>query len=167
MLNTTKVELGLLSDIDMLLFCERAIRGGINGIGAMRHFKANNKYMEDFDKSQPTVFGAFFDVTSLYAGTMQQPLPCGNYKWRSDLTIDDILNADCFGGVGYFVEVDLEYPPHLHDDHNDLPLAPKNYKLKLNGYRTMPTPLEFQHPELPSWSKLFSIKTSIFAILEI
>ena len=46
MLNTTKVELGLLSDIDILLFCERAIRGGINGIGDMRHFKANNKYME-------------------------------------------------------------------------------------------------------------------------
>ena len=46
MLNTTKVELGLFSDIDMLLFCERAVRGGINGIGAMRHFKTNNKYME-------------------------------------------------------------------------------------------------------------------------
>ena len=54
-------------------FCERAIRGGINGIGAVRHFKDNNKYMEDFDKSQQSVFGAFFGVTSLYAGTMQQP----------------------------------------------------------------------------------------------
>ena len=86
MLNTTKVELGLLSDIDLLLFCERAIRGGINEIGALRHFKANNKYMEymeDFDKSQRSVFWAFFDVTSLYAGTMQRPLPCGNYKWRT------------------------------------------------------------------------------------
>ena len=108
MLNTIKVEIGLLRHIDMLLFCERAIRGGINGIGAMRHFKANNKYVEDFDKSQSSVFGAFFDVTSLYAGTMQQPLPCGNYKWLNDLSIDDILNADCFGAVGYLVEVDLE-----------------------------------------------------------
>ena len=129
MLNTTKVELGLLSDIDMLLFCERAIRGGINGIGATRHFKANNKYMEDFDKFQPSVFGAFFDITSLYAGTMQQPLPCGNYKGRNDLTVDDILNADCFGGVGYFVEIDLEYPPHLHDHLNDLPLAPEKLQI--------------------------------------
>ena len=102
LLNTTRIELGLLSDIDMLLFCERVIRGGINGFGAMRR-KANNKYMEDFDKSQPSVFGAFFDVTSLHAGTMQQPLPCGNYKWRTDLTINEILNADCFGGVGFFV----------------------------------------------------------------
>ena len=104
--NITKVELGLLSDFDMLLICERAIRGGISGIGALRHFKANNKYMEDFEKSQSSVFGSFFDLRSLYAGTMQMRLPCGNYKWRNDLAIDDILNGDCFGCVGYFVEVD-------------------------------------------------------------
>ena len=129
-MNTTKVELGLLSDIDMLSFCEQAIRGGINGIGAMRHFKANNKYMEDFDKSQPSVFGALFDVTSLYAGTMQQLLPCGNYQWRNHLTFDDILHADCFGGVAYFVEIDFQYPSHLHDHHNNLPLAPKKLQIK-------------------------------------
>ena len=86
--------------------------------------------MEDFDKSQPSVFEDFFDVTSLYAGTMQQPLPFGNYKWRNDLTIDDILNADFFGGVGSIVEIDLEYPPHLHDHHNDLPLAPAKLPIK-------------------------------------
>ena len=32
MLKRTEVQLDLLSDIDMLLFCERAIRGGLNGI---------------------------------------------------------------------------------------------------------------------------------------
>ena len=51
MLNTIEVELGLLIDIDLLLSYERAIRGGVNGINALRHFKANNRYMEDFDKS--------------------------------------------------------------------------------------------------------------------
>ena len=89
----------------------------------MRHFKANNKYMEDFDKSQPSVFGVFFDVTLLYAGTMQQPIPCDNYNCRNDSSIDEILNADCFGSVGYFVEIDLEYHLLLHGHHNDLPLA--------------------------------------------
>ena len=73
---STKVELGLLTDIDLLLFCERAIHGGINASGALRHFKANNKYMTNFDSAKPSMYGAFFDVT-LYAGTMQQPLPLG------------------------------------------------------------------------------------------
>ena len=49
MLKTTEVKLDLLSDIDMLLFCERAIRGGLNGIGEKRYMKANNKYLDDFD----------------------------------------------------------------------------------------------------------------------
>ena len=86
--------------------------------------------MEDFDKSQPSLIGAFFDVTSLYAGTMQQPLPCGNYKWRNDSTTDDILNTECFGGVGYFGKSDLEYPPHLHDLQNDLPLNLEELQIK-------------------------------------
>ena len=28
-------------------------------------------------------------------------------------------------GVGYFLEVDLEYPNELHELHNDYPLAPE------------------------------------------
>ena len=75
MLFITGVDLGLLSDIDMLLFFERRIRGGINGIGELRHFRANNRDLDVFDESKANVFGAFFDVTSLYAGTMQQTLP--------------------------------------------------------------------------------------------
>ena len=69
MLNTTKSGIGLLADTDSLLFSDRVIRGGINGNGALSHFKGNNRYMEDFDKSQSSVFGVFFDFISLYAGT--------------------------------------------------------------------------------------------------
>ena len=47
MLITIRAEIGLLTDIEMLLFCERAIRGGVNGIGALRHFKANNPDTND------------------------------------------------------------------------------------------------------------------------
>ena len=45
MLKTTEVKLHLLSDIEMLLFCERAIPGGggLNVIGEKRYMKANNR----------------------------------------------------------------------------------------------------------------------------
>ena len=49
MLITTRVDLGLFSDIDML-FSERGIRGGINGIGELRQFRANNRKLDDFDE---------------------------------------------------------------------------------------------------------------------
>ena len=125
MLISTKVKLGLLQDIDLLLFFERGIRGGINGVGELRHFTANNPHLNNFDPSQKTTFGVFYDVTSLYAGTMQKMMPLGNYKWNTEVTIEQVLQTSENSNIGYFVEVDLKYPPHLHDLHNGLPLAPE------------------------------------------
>lgn len=65
---------------------------------------------------------------------MSQPLPIGNYKWVADDCEDDadnvyrsslfsdadaILNLPDDSDIGYIFEVDLEYPKHLHDTHND------------------------------------------------
>ena len=88
---TTRVDSGLLSDIDMLWFFERGIRGGIDGIGELRHFRANNRDLDVFDESKANVYGAFFDVTSLYAGTMQQILPVDSYEWNETITLREIL----------------------------------------------------------------------------
>ena len=130
MLITTRVDLGLLSDIDMLLFFERGIRGGINGIGELRHFRANNRDLDVFDESKANVYGAFFDVISFYAGTMQQTLPVDSYEWNETITLREILATSDDLVVGFFVEVDIAYPSSLHDSHNDLPLAPEKILIR-------------------------------------
>ena len=114
----------------MLLFFERGIRGGINGVGELRHFTANNPHLNTFDPSQKTTFGAFYDVTSLYAGTMQKMMPRGNYTWNSEITVKQILETPESSKIGYFVEVDLKYLQHLHDLHNGLPLAPEKRSIR-------------------------------------
>ena len=93
MLISTRVKMGLLEDVDMLLFFERGIRGGINGVGELRHFTANNSHLNTFDPSQKTTFGAFYDVTSLNAGTMQKMMPRGNYRCNSEITVKQILET--------------------------------------------------------------------------
>jgi len=47
MLKMTKTNLDLISDIDMQLFIEKGMRGGISSI-CHRYAKANNKYMSDY-----------------------------------------------------------------------------------------------------------------------
>ena len=129
MLISTDAKLGLLDEIDKLLFFERGIRGGVNGVGEIRHFCANNGLLPHHNPSKATTFGAFFDVTSLYAGTMQKMMPIGNYKWNTALTLQQILDTPADADVGFFVEVDLLYPKELHDTHNGLPLAPEKRQI--------------------------------------
>ena len=48
MLKMTGVRLEKIVDIDMYLFIEKGLRGGISYV-AKRYAKANNKYMKDYD----------------------------------------------------------------------------------------------------------------------
>ena len=50
-LKKTKVNLELLTDIDILLMVEKGIRGGMCQ-ARHRHVKANNKYMKNYDKKK-------------------------------------------------------------------------------------------------------------------
>ena len=128
MLKRTEVKLDLRSHMDTLLFCERAIRGGLNGIGEKRYMKANNKYLDDFNEEKPSTYGLFLDVVNLYGGTMMKKLPTGGFEW-SDISLDKIMQTSDESDVGYFVMVDLNYSSNLHDCHNDFPLAAEKLKI--------------------------------------
>ena len=93
MLFSTNVKLGLLQDVDMLLFFECGIQGRINGVGELRQFTANNPQLNSFDPNEKTTFSDFFDVTSLYAGIMQKMMPLRNYQWTSVITLDQFLGT--------------------------------------------------------------------------
>ena len=51
MLKMTRIELELISDINIHLFIEKGIRGGISYI-AKRHSKANNKYVKNYNSTK-------------------------------------------------------------------------------------------------------------------
>ena len=57
---------------------------------------------------------------------MSQYLPVGNFSWLRNMpTEEQIKSWQPDRKRGFILEVDLEYPPGLHDEHNAYPLAPE------------------------------------------
>ena len=123
MLKMTKINLELITDIDMQLFIEKGLRGGLSYI-AHRHAEANNKYTRNYDPDKPSSYIMYLDANNLYGWAMSQPLPYRNFKW---VMADSVIPKR--KGIGHIYEVDLEYPKELHDLHNDYPSAPEKIKV--------------------------------------
>ena len=134
MLKMTKINLDLITDIDMQLFIEKGMRGGISYIGH-RSAEANDQYMENYNPKIESSYIMYLDANNLYGWAMSQPLPYGGFKWVETSgkikTISDWLRYinTKIVGIGRIYEVDLEYPKELHDLHNDYPCAAQKIKV--------------------------------------
>ena len=79
-LKKTNVKLELLTGYDMLLMVEEGIRGGIcHSID--KYVKANNKYMNNYDKNKESSYIQYLDANNLYGWVMSQKLPVNGFKW--------------------------------------------------------------------------------------
>ena len=85
----------------------------------------NNKYMNDYDPKKPSTFITYLDMNNLYGWAMSEYLPYGGFKWLKNVDEFDVMSISEKSPIGYFLEVDLEYPDELHELHNDYPLAPE------------------------------------------
>ena len=57
---------------------------------------------------------------------MSQPLPKSSFHWKHVMpTEEQIMKIGPNAKKGWILEVDPEYPEHLHDAHNDYLLAPE------------------------------------------
>ncbi|XP_030766283.1 uncharacterized protein LOC115890241 [Sitophilus oryzae] len=128
-LRFTGIELELLIDPDMIHFFKNSVRGGVSSC-ITRKSEANNPFLSKFDATKPNKYIMYYDATNLYGFAMSQYLPTGDFVWLSEKEIKDldIFSFSNTSSKGYVLEVDLEYPEHLHDYHNDFPFCPENYK---------------------------------------
>jgi hypothetical protein len=142
MLLYTNIEVELLHDYDKYLFIENGIRGGI-AVCVKKHAMANNPYVTDtFDPTLQKSFLLNLDANNLYGWAMSQYLPYKNFEWWVPNPGFDVTKIPDDSDVGYFLEVDVEYPKNLHDYHNDLPFLSISQKPPGSKYPKLLTTLE-------------------------
>ncbi|XP_063913294.1 uncharacterized protein LOC135129955 [Zophobas morio] len=124
-LKMTQIKLRLFTDIDMTLFIEKALRGGISQ-SICRYSKANNKYCSSYDPNLDTKYLIYWDVCNLYGWAQCQSLPYDHFRWLDNFEIESLDINTCYANTAdkcCILEVDLEYSQSLHDLHEQLPFC--------------------------------------------
>ena len=115
----TGIQLEKINNINVHLFLEKGMRGGISYIS------------ERYSKSDEDTEIMYWDANNLYGWAMIQDLLYSGFKFLSEKEINsfDLNSISSNSPVGYILEVDLEYCKELHDSHSDYSLCPENIEV--------------------------------------
>jgi len=118
---------GSLASTQRLDDGENSMRGGITTI-SQRYASANNLLIDGYNSDEAKRYIVYLNVNSLYATAQSEPLPVGNFRFLTESEIEnfDLASVEKDAEMGFIIECDLSYPSHLHDSHNDYPLAPEH-----------------------------------------
>ena len=80
--------------------------------------KTNKKYTEYYDTNKESQSLKYCDVKNLYGWAMSQKLPLIDFKWigeTSKFNKDFIKSYNEDSSIGYFLEVDVQYPENTYN----------------------------------------------------
>ena len=89
MLKMTGIKRELMTDVDMLQFIEKGLRGFISYI-ANRQGEANNMYVSGYNPEKPNTYVMYLDANNLYGWAMSQCLPTGEFRWMTGKQIQKV-----------------------------------------------------------------------------
>ena len=73
----------------------------------------------------------YLDENNFCGWAMSKPLPKRDFKWKRVMpNEEEIMKKKENAKNGWILEVDLEYPAELHEQHNSYPLAPEKKIVK-------------------------------------
>ena len=113
-----------LQDKDMISLLENGIRGGISGVMGDSYVKS--------DENKKILYG---DAKNLYGLAMSQPLPYDDIKFETEnVCLEEILNTPDDSDIGYFLEVNLEYPHNIRQKTKYFPFAHENKTISKDDF---------------------------------
>ena len=130
LLKKTGVNLELLIDTDMLMTVQEGIRGGVFHV-IHRYAKANNKYMNNYDKNIESSYLMYLESKNLYGWAMIQKPPVNGFKLAEKLSKFNerfIKSYNENSDIGDFLEVYVDYQKKLFNLHKDLAFLPETKK---------------------------------------
>ena len=77
------------------------------------------------------IYLQYLNISNEYGCTMAQDLPTHGFLWKkaggfTPEKIDELVKK---GGRGYLLEVDMDYPKELHENHNEQPFLVEKMKI--------------------------------------